>query len=70
MLYTSSLSAISPWTVLGRMLPVLQYMSLGHDIIHRQPQSGILDLNHFKSAFSILIFIHYKPRIAVVILDL
>ena len=27
-------------------------------------------LNHFKPEFTIVIFIHYKPRIAVAILDL
>ena len=28
------------------------------------------DLNSFKPEFTIVIFIHYKPRIAVAILDL
>ena len=27
-------------------------------------------INHFKPEFTIVIFIHYKPRIAVAILDL
>ena len=31
---------------------------------------GITDINPFKPEFTIVIFIHYKPRIAVAILDL
>ena len=33
-------------------------------------EAGIACLNPFKPEFTIIIFIHYKPRIAVAILDL
>ena len=48
--------------ILGLTLTTLEYIYInpGH-------QSGF---NPFKPEFTIVIFIHYKPRIAVAILDL
>ena len=43
-------------------------------LMHRQGLKGYLPhvsaLNPFRPEFTIVIFIHYKPRIAVAILDL
>ena len=55
--------------ILGRLASTRLYIFIGNEgiIQHFAPSCR---LNPFKPDFTIVIFIHYKPRIAVAILDL